>query len=121
LPRELLPVELTRARLVISVAGPVGRFEVSALRRSHNHQAAERRDEVVTVKTWHAPVGTLSPAEIADSDLLHLDDEGGLLLGLAAGDPGTPEAKFSQLRDGSKISFWRIEQLSLELFGTVAP
>jgi hypothetical protein len=121
LPVELLPVKLTRARLVISVAGPVGRIEVSALRRSNNRQAAERRDEVVSVKTWHAPVGTLSPAEIVDSDLLHLDDDGGLLLGLAAGDPGTPEAKVSQTRDGSKISFWRIEQLSLELFGTIAP
>jgi hypothetical protein len=121
LPVELLPVELTRARLVVSVAGPVGRFEVSALRRRNDRPAGEGRDEVVSVKTWHAPVGTLSPAEIFDSDLLQLDDDGGLRLGLAAGDPASPEATASQTRDGSKISFWRIEHLSLELVGTISP
>src|SRR5262249_34033969 len=67
LPESLLPVELSRARLVITVAGPVGRAAVSALRRPADpgpggERAGPGRDEIVTVKTWNAPVGTLPAA-----------------------------------------------------------
>jgi hypothetical protein len=123
LPVELLPVDLNHARLVITVSGPVGRVEISALRRNQNPEAAaaNSRDEVVSVKTWEAPVGTLSPAEIVESDLLQLDREGGLVLRLAAGEAAPADAAASPALQSSRLSAWRIEQLSLEVSGTIAP
>ena len=125
LPVELLPVELTGARIVISVVGPVGRVEVSALRRKR--VAEGDRDQTVVIQTWQAPVGTLSPAEITDPELLQLDDAGGLLLGLAAGQAAGPDSKGPESKGsatpggGSRISAWRIESLSLELSGKTSP
>jgi hypothetical protein len=123
LPTELLPLELTGARIVITVSGPVGRVEVSALRRGEDKPGGTEasRGEVVSVKTWNAPVGTLSAAEIADSRLLQLDAEGGLILGLAAGEPASVDANGVPALQGSRISAWRIENLSLEVSGTITP
>jgi hypothetical protein len=127
LPASLLPLELSRAQLVITVTGPVGRVEISALRRRPDNlapggeAAAAGRDEVVSVKTYNAPVGTLPVAEILDSDLLRLDSTGGFVLGLAVGNPHQPPPTPKPGSDDAKVSFWKIEHLSLELWGTVSP
>jgi hypothetical protein len=123
LPAELLPIDLTGARIVITVSGPVGRVELSALRRPENkgERAEAPRGEAVSVKTWNAPVGTLSAAEITDAALLQLDGAGGLVLGLSAGEPVSPDAAGVPGLPGSKLSAWRIEHLSVEVSGTIAP
>src|SRR5262249_31536452 len=107
LPESLLPVELSRARLVITVAGPVRRAAGSARRRPADPgrgggRTGPGRDEVVTVKNWNAPVGTLPPAEILEPDLLRLDDNGGLMLGLAAGESQQPQPTDTAGSDGGK-------------------
>jgi hypothetical protein len=123
LPAELLPIDLTGARIVITVSGPVGRVELSALRRPDNNDgnAQASRGEAVSVETWNAPVGTLSAAEIADAGLLQLDGDGGLVLGLSAGEPASPDAAAMPGLPGSRLSAWRIEHLSVEVSGTIAP
>jgi hypothetical protein len=113
IPAELSPLELTRAQLVVQVIGPMGRLEVSGYR---GREGAGR--EVVSLKTWDEPLGTLSAIELTDRELLGLDAQGGFLLGLTAGKPEeTPGAGGVPLKQAA----WRIQRLSLELSGVVAP
>jgi hypothetical protein len=125
MPKELLPVALDRLRLVLQVTGPVGRLEVSALRRTRGDEAPAGTGggprEVVSLYVWNDPVGTSRPIEITDRELLQLDREGGLLLGIAGGDPDRPELTGTQEAGSTRVSFWKIERLSLELSGTVSP
>jgi hypothetical protein len=115
LPAELLPIELTLARIIVQVSGPVGRFEISALRHRGEREASEPgKPDVVSVKTWHDPVGTLA-VEISDRELLQTSADGGIMLGVAAGDPDRPELTVSQ----GKANYWKIEHLAIEIDGMV--
>jgi hypothetical protein len=117
-----LPVDLTRARIVIHVVGPMGRLEVSAFRSrdSGGDGAANAPREVVSLKTFDDPVGTLQAIELTDRELLALDADGGFMLGLTAGE--LEGSAMAPRRDLSRESqSWRIEQLSLELSGVVSP
>ena len=103
-PRELLPVAASRARIVIQVAGPVGRLELLGV-----HDGTAR-----SIQTLTDPVGRLV-FEIADPKLLQISAGGELVLGLNAGDPSRPELTHTQGGD-SKVNYWRIESLGLQLW-----
>ena len=104
-PRELLPVAASRARVVIQVTGPVGRLELMGLRDG----AAQ------TIQTIIDPVGRLV-LEVADSTLLQISGNGELVLGLNAGDPSRPELTHTEGDRDAKINYWRIESLGLQLW-----
>ncbi|RLT21015.1 MAG: hypothetical protein DWI28_00190 [Planctomycetota bacterium] len=110
-PAVLLPLRIQRARLTIQVAGPVGKLEI----------AAHRAPDIVTLKTWIDPVGTLA-VDISDAELLNVSADGGLLLRVSGGDPDRPELTNADLQLGEKRSYWQIELLTLDLHGkTIDP
>ncbi len=104
-PRELLPVKASRARVVIQVAGPVGRLELMGL-----HEGAAQ-----TIQTVTDPVGRLV-FELTDPKLLQITEAGELVLGLNAGDPSRPELTHTQGDRDAKVNYWRIESLGLQLW-----
>ena len=106
IPKTLLPVAVQRAKLVMRVAGPVVRLEIAGLRA--------KSEEIVPIKTWTDPVGTLS-LELTDRELLSLSDDGGLMLRVAGGDPIRNELTSSVPDLDAKVSYWHIESLALEL------
>lgn len=114
LPAALLPLELTRGRVLIQVSGPVGLVEILGLRAT----AGGDRKEVVSIRKWIDPEGTLT-VDVSDRDLLQLEPDGTLILGLAAGDPARPELTAPEGEFG-KRSVWRIARFSLELTGIVS-
>ena len=103
-PAVLLPLEPLRAKLTAQVTGPVGKLEIAGVRGK----------QMVFIKTWMDPVGTMS-VEIDDPTLLQVTS-GGLLLKVSGGDPARPELTLSS----GKASYWRIESLRLELRGKTA-
>jgi hypothetical protein len=107
-PRSLLPIAPRTARLVIRVDGPVGKLSI----------AGTDGDQVVPVKTWVDPVGTLE-LTIEDPRALSLTTDGRLLLHVAGGDPDRPELTRSSGEGVERVSYWRIESLSLELTALV--
>jgi hypothetical protein len=119
LPVELLPVELTRAQLVIQVTGPMGRLEISGYRRGLDADGA--KPEVVSLKVWQDPVGALPALELIDRELLRTDADGGFMLGLTAGEQQPPGAAPGPGDEPHISRGWQIERLSLELSGVVAP
>lgn len=106
IPQVLLPVAVQRGRLMIQVAGPVVRLEVAGLRPNGQ--------DVVPIKTWNDPVGTLS-LELTDPELLTVAADGGFLLRVSAGDPKRLEQMTDPADPDARVSFWRIESLALEL------
>ena len=110
-PHELLPIELTRALLIVDVTGPVGRCELMGLARQR-----EGNPEPVRIDLRRDPVGRVT-FEILDGEVLKLGPDGTLVLGLSAGDPERPELTHPPDQEG-KPSYWTIERLSLELWGT---
>jgi hypothetical protein len=116
IPVELLPLKLTRAKVVIQVVGPMGKLEISSYRAREGG-----RREAVSLKTWHQPVGMLPALELTEPDLLGLDAEGGFILGLTAGKVDQPHEAPASGDESLKPAAWRIERLSLELSGEVTP
>ena len=106
IPSVLLPIAVQRGRLVIRVNGPVVRLEVAGLRANLT--------DIVPIKTWNDPVGTLS-WELTDPEVLSVSADGGLLLRISAGDPKLTDQVTTVSTSDGKLSFWRIESLSLEL------
>lgn len=96
-PREVLPIELDHAALTVRINAPSRSFELFGL--------SDGRP--VTLATRNGPVGTLPPFRIDRADLLELDDQGGLLLGINVGG------------DTADKSAWRIEQVQLTVTGEV--
>ncbi len=106
IPSVLLPIAVQRGRLVIRVNGPVVRLEVAGLRANLT--------DIVPIKTWKDPVGTLS-WELTDPEVLSVSADGGLLLRISAGDPKLTDQVVTASTSDGKLSYWRIESLSLEL------
>ncbi len=119
-PRELLPLAPRRARIDLSVTGPVGRIEIFGLKSG----------QVVSLKTIMDPVGSLS-IDLNDVESLTIDSEGRLALGLSAGDPDRPELTHNsvpvnlteeqnrsatEIDQNAKVNYWRIESLALQLW-----
>lgn len=130
LPHNLLPLTVSRARLEISVTGPVGKLEVMGL----------NEDKVVSLKTFVDPVGSLS-IDITDPAVLSVNESGRLSLGILAGDadrpelthvestvgtnagkssasskPNKSESDFRKVQSDAKTNYWRIESLTLQLW-----
>ncbi|HEY2249834.1 MAG TPA: hypothetical protein VGH74_02195 [Planctomycetaceae bacterium] len=103
-PPVLLPATVERARLVLQVAGHVGKLEIAGLR---NKTAGP-------LKTWVDPWGKLS-LEITQSDLLPISADGGLLLRISGGAPVRSDLTKSDPPSDSKIDSWRVESLSLDI------
>ena len=119
LPRELLPLELTGGRLVIQVTGPLGRLEVFGLHRTPgDDRPGALGGQAVSLGRWDHPVGTLV-VPLVDSGVLPIGSDGGLVLGLAVQGPDRPPETDSLAQSDEKPSYWRIEELSLELTGKV--
>lgn len=106
IPRVLLPVTVQRGRLTLQVTGPVVRLEIAGQRRNSS--------EVVPIKTWTDPVGTLT-LELTDADLSPISEAGGLLLRVAGGDPKLADSSQASTSEDERLSAWRIETLALEL------
>ncbi|MFN0056442.1 MAG: hypothetical protein ACKV0T_30210 [Planctomycetales bacterium] len=104
IPQVLLPLEIRSGRVVVQVRGPVGKLEISG----------HRGDQIVPIKTWIDPVGTLS-FDLTDAELLQLSADGGLLLRVAAGDDNRPELTTTKTDSGVRYNYWRIESLALDL------
>lgn len=120
IPRELLPLTPLRARLDISVTGPVGRIEILGMKDGN----------VTSLKTVTDPVGSFS-IDLADAEAFPVDSQGRLALGISAGDASRPQlthnasqaqADESQIRaptqidQNAKVNYWRIESLALQLW-----
>jgi hypothetical protein len=112
LPTVLLPIAIERGRVTVQVNGPVGKLSLAGLH--------PRTKEVVPLKTWIDPVGSLS-LEITDPDLLSVSADGGLLLHIAAGDADRPELTQLDATETSIKSYWQIESLNLELKAKTIP
>ena len=106
-PRELLPLKATRARIVIQVTGPVGRLELLGQRDGAAH----------SIQTLIDPVGLLT-LEITDPALLTVASDGSLVLGINAGDRDQAEFALEKQDAGAKVNYWRIESLGLQLWAT---
>ncbi|WP_145368353.1 hypothetical protein [Maioricimonas rarisocia] len=109
-PQVLLPVAVETARITIRMSGPVGRLDL----------AVGRDAASAPLKTWIDPVGTVS-LELDASDLNDLDENGGLLLRVAAGDPERPELTQPDPDGTGKISYWRIDSFDVQLQALVLP
>ncbi len=129
-PRELIPLSITKARLDFSVSGPVGRIEIMGLKNG----------VITRLQTVVDPVGSFS-LELDDAEVLSLSDEGVLSLGLSAGDPSSDESSIGnaansdstvkadpanatgssngQTKTGVKANYWQFESLSLQLWAKI--
>lgn len=118
-PRVLLPVEVTGARLIVQVTGPVVHMELFGLRRdSRAEPAGDVAAKAESIERWNEPVGS-HIFELTDREMLQLADGGGLILGLTAGDP-KPRPSDEYGADISKASPWQIVSLGLELKARVS-
>lgn len=104
IPPVLLPVRAKGGRVVVSVLGPIARLEIAGLRRG----------QVVPLKTWIDPVGTVE-FQIADGESLTQDASGGIMLRISGGDPNRPELTQSKIGEVEKLNYWRIESLTFDL------
>ena len=104
LPRQVLPIRLDRARLVVRINAPSRTVQLLGY-------GSQRW---VSLATWNSPVGGF-PLEITDPELLELDDQGGFLLGITVAPDRSSEAVTGLVtRLGSA---WKIEAVELEVTG----
>lgn len=102
-PDELLPLSLNTVEVRIGVTGPVGQLELMKW----------DGQQLVSLRSWENPVGTLSATFDEDSGL-SVSEDGKLLLFLTAGQ-GSYDPTASQ--EGPR-SYWRIESFDLSLEAT---
>jgi hypothetical protein len=111
-PRGLLPLTATKARLNVAVSGLMGRLEIMGVRNG----------DVVSLQSVADPVGSLS-MEIDVPEVLTVSDQGGLTLGISAGvaaqggddDSGSAQAS-TENNLATPANYWRVESLSLQLW-----
>lgn len=119
LPAELAPIELTGGRLAVQVAGPLGRLEVLGLRTMPgNTQPGSSESDSVLIRQWDDPVGTLS-VPLNDPTVLQVGSDGGVAFGFSIAGPPKPDRSAEVPDIESKVSYWRIEDVSLELTGKI--
>ena len=107
LPRSVLPLNATKARIDVKVSGAMGEFEILGVK-----EAVE-----TSLQSVRNPVGSMQ-FEIDDPTVLQVDANGRMVLGVKAGvtpDPsqqaaGDPMANLAK-------NYWRIESLTLQLWG----
>lgn len=100
LPKEVVPLDLDRAKLSLTVSGAARSLEV----------LCRPAGAVESLRKWENPAGALE-IDIERADALALDDRGGLLLGIRVG--GEPR----DFRTRKTQSYWRVESMRLEATG----
>jgi hypothetical protein len=110
LPQVLLPIELTGARITVQVSGPVGKLIFSV----------EQDGQVVPVKSWEDPIGTLK-LELTGGQLPPVSADGGVLLRVDGGDPGRMPTGTADPTQMERPPLWQIESLQMEVEGIVGP
>jgi hypothetical protein len=104
LPAEVLPFQVERARLSLRIDAPSRRVTIEG-------RTADRTQELVRVESPLDPIRL----DIAEANLLRLDDEGGIHLNLNVSEPlkgGSARSSSRQL-----VEKWTIEHLELEVVG----
>jgi len=107
-PAEVLPMELDRATLTLTINAPSRTLEVSGF-------AGGRP---VRLATRNSPVGTFK-FDVTRPDVLQLDDRGGLLLGISVGADRSVVSESSKADASIARSAWKIEAVELEAAGQV--
>jgi hypothetical protein len=110
LPKVLVPIELTGARISVQVSGPVGRLTFSI----------EQDGQVVPVKTWEDPIGALK-LELSGAQLPPVGADGGVLLRVDGGDSSRMPTIGEDPTEMERPTYWQIESLQLQLEGIVGP
>jgi hypothetical protein len=116
-PRDLLPIEPMKAQLEVKVTGSIGRFDVLGM----------KQQAIVNLGGRNDPAGMLR-FEIDDPEVLAVAANGELILGVSAGgatnaEPaGTGDASGSAAMNPTLAAtlhakYWKIESLSLKLWG----
>ena len=111
IPRTLLPLHPSKARIEVKVTGPMGRLEILGV----------KQESVVTLDTVDDPVGTLL-FEVDDPEVLTVAENGELKLGINAGataPPGTAAVN-PMSAASAQAKYWKIESLSLKLWAKTA-
>jgi hypothetical protein len=98
LPTSVLPVKVDKARLFAKVDAPLRRFTVSG----------RTKDGHVTLRSEESPVDALQ-IDIVGSNLLTLDEQGGLHLEVEVNDAAPTEE--------GQAPKWVIQSLELEIVG----
>ncbi|MDH3717196.1 MAG: hypothetical protein OES79_03655 [Planctomycetota bacterium] len=99
-PPALLPVEVQTVTMVLAITAPNRTLELLG-RSGDRYELIERRD---------SPVGIVR-FEVAQADLLQMDQDGGLRFGLKIGELA------GEARAGIHTAGWNIEDVQLELRG----
>jgi hypothetical protein len=105
IPATVLPLAISEARVTLSIRAPSRRVELLV------PAGADRR---VVLELTH-PIGNFS-CTLDDPALLRLDEQGGLLLALKVGDDEAPPER---ARDQISQAAWRVEEVHMEITGTV--
>lgn len=105
IPTELLPSLMQRGKVVLQVSGPIGKLELLGL----------QADKSVSIGTLIDPIGTVS-FDVSDRSVLQPNEQGHLRLGLNIGDQSRPELTQPSDPD-AKPNYWRVESLTLTLWG----
>lgn len=107
LPRVLLPLKASQARVSVKVSGPMGQIEILGVKEGN----------VVSLAKVADPAGTLE-FDIDDPDVLAVTEEGDLTLGISCG--VTSEGASSSAPGGATASYWRIDEMAVELRGVTS-
>ena len=103
LPRTVLPIQLSRATISLTVRAPSRTVEI----------LVPTPDGPQVVMTRSHPIGTFSTV-VNRPELLQLDADGGLLLAVRVSDDETANPL-----DQMTLALWNIQKLELEVTGTV--
>ena len=108
IPRQVLPIALQRASLTIRINAPSRKLEVFAF----------RGDQPVTLATRASRVGSVE-VDVTQSELIELDEGGGLLLGIGVDRQAIATRETGMIAPTG--SAWKIEAVELEVAGTTLP
>ena len=103
LPESVLPIELSRAEILLNIRAPSRLVEILGLRDG----------TPVVVKEFVHPIGTY-PIVLEDPGLLELDDRGGLTIAIRV---GWEEA--GVVDDYMSMASWKVESLEMNIVGKV--
>jgi hypothetical protein len=107
LPRSILPLKATRAQIIAKVSGAMGEIKIIGVKDGTE----------VPLQNIRNPAGLLQ-FDIDDPTVLNVTMDGQLSLGITAGmtDVVDPQATVD-IMTASPKNYWRIESLTLQLWG----
>lgn len=109
LPKTLLPLKPSKARIQIEVSGPMHRLEILGI----------KNDVPTKLEGVSDPIGSLT-FEVADLDALSVTDQGELCLGIGVGNTSRSDAPGQPIANpgNSPANYWRIHSLNLQVWAT---